>query len=77
MHGNVAEWCLDAFSKDGYKDFAIEAAKAGGVVVDPIRWPKSLYPRVARGGHWDDDPERLRSAARRGSNDDCSHHIAK
>lgn len=70
MHGNVAEWCLDAFSKDGYKDFAIEAAKAGGVVVDPIRWPKSLYPRVARGGHWDDDPERLRSAARRGSNDD-------
>jgi formylglycine-generating enzyme required for sulfatase activity len=68
MHGNVAEWCLDAFSKDGYADLALQAKE--GPVVDPIRWPKALYPRVARGGHWDEDPERLRSASRRGSNDD-------
>jgi len=27
------------------------------------------YPMSARGGHWDDDPDKLRSAARRGSSD--------
>lgn len=67
MHGNVAEWCLDAFTKDGYG--ALAAKAKDGVVADPIQWPEALYPRVARGGHWDDDPDRLRSAARRGSSD--------
>ena len=38
-------------------------------MVDPIQWPKALYPRVARGGHWDDDPGQARSAARRGSSE--------
>ena len=66
MHGNVAEWCLDAFTPDeGYAALAKLAEK--GPVVDPVQWPTKLYPRVARGGHWDDDPDRLRSAARRGS----------
>lgn len=65
MHGNVCEWCLDAFSTDGYADFAALAKE--GPLADPVRWPTKLYPRVARGGHWDDDPDRLRSAARRGS----------
>lgn len=69
MHGNVAEWCLDAFTKNGYADLTVMAKTAdGGVLVDPVQWPKSLFPRVARGGHWDDDPDRLRSASRRGSN---------
>ena len=67
MHGNVAEWCLDALTKDGYKAFVVAEGEAP--LVDPIQWPKTLYPRVARGGHWDDDPDRLRSAARRGSNE--------
>ena len=65
MHGNVAEWCLDAFTRDGYA--ALAARAKDGPRVDPIQWPDELYPRVARGGHWDDDPDRLRSAARRGS----------
>ena len=29
-----------------------------------------LYPRVVRGGSWDDDPDRLRSAARNYSRKD-------
>jgi formylglycine-generating enzyme required for sulfatase activity len=61
MHGNVAEWVLDAHSSKGYP------ASVEGPVQDPLVWPRQLYPRVVRGGSWDDDVERLRSAARRGS----------
>ena len=32
--------------------------------------PTKEYPKGARGGSWQDDPEALRSAARRGSNKD-------
>ena len=60
MHGNVAEWVLDRFDRDFY---GTEAAGAP----DPLAWPAELYPRVVRGGSWDDDAERLRSAARAGS----------
>ncbi len=67
MHGNVAEWCLDAFSKDGYAYLLVDGEVPTTPVADPIQWPTTLYPRVARGGSWDDDPDRLRSAARRGS----------
>ncbi len=34
---------------------------------NPYLRPETLYPRSVRGGGWDDDPENLRSAARRGS----------
>lgn len=57
MHGNVAEWCLDAFDPKFYSTL-----KKG--VLDPINWPTELYPRVARGGSWDHDAEDLRSARR-------------
>ena len=60
MHGNVAEWVLDAHDKDFY-------AALGARAVNPLNWAKDAYPHVVRGGSWDDDPERLRSAARRGS----------
>ena len=33
----------------------------------PLAVPETRYPRVVRGGCWDDDPEQLRSAARCGS----------
>lgn len=66
MHGNVAEWTLDEYSADRYAKLTpapVAADKA-------IAWPTKLFPRVIRGGSWDDDPERLRSAARRGSHDE-------
>ena len=35
-----------------------------GTVQNPLAVPTKLYPRVVRGGSWDDDPELCRSAAR-------------
>lgn len=61
MHGNVAEWTLDQYMPDAYKLF-MEGAITNSWV--PSTTP---YPHVARGGSWDDDPEKLRSAARRAS----------
>ena len=64
MHGNVSEWTLDQFTPGfGVKD-------AGKTLVNPLVNPTKLYPRVVRGGSWDDDPEMLRSAARIQSNKD-------
>src|SRR5690606_22457602 len=65
IHGNVAEWVLDQLADDGYQRFAGKRVKAK----DAIVWPDKVYPRVVRGGHWDDFPAALRSAARKGSND--------
>jgi formylglycine-generating enzyme required for sulfatase activity len=65
MHGNVCEWTLDQFTSDFYKKCA------GKTVKEPLALPTRLYPQVTRGGSWDDDePAKLRSAARRGSNND-------
>jgi len=61
MHGNVAEWVLDQYIPDYYARFA------GKVTLNPWVVPTRLYPMAVRGGSWDDDPEALRSAARRGS----------
>ena len=62
MHGNVAEWCLDQYNPDYYKEFAEKMA------VEPWNKATTPYPHVARGGSWDDAPELLRSAVRRASN---------
>jgi formylglycine-generating enzyme required for sulfatase activity len=64
MHGNVSEWCLDQYAADIYSTLQKE---------EPVRRPVVLptakeYPYVARGGSWDDDGDRLRSAARLASN---------
>jgi len=63
MHGNVAEWVLDQHTEDGYPE-------AEGPLRNPLEVPKTLYPRVVRGGGWDQDPEQLRSASREGSTED-------
>ncbi len=64
MHGNVAEWCLDHYSPDVYAKLA-----ALGTAKQPVLIPDAKeYPYVARGGSWDDDADKLRSAARRASN---------
>ncbi len=62
MHGNVAEWCLDQYVPDFYTQF-----KGDKPAVFPVAVPKTLYPRVVRGGSWDDDPDYLRSASRQKS----------
>lgn len=60
MHGNVMEWTLDQYVPDSYALLS----QGGGTIRNPWIKPVTLYPRVARGGSWDDDPEGLRSAAR-------------
>ena len=61
MHGNVAEWVLDRHDADFY------GASGAELVRDPVNWPVDVYPHVVRGGSYDDDPDRLRSASRRPS----------
>jgi formylglycine-generating enzyme required for sulfatase activity len=66
MHGNVAEWCVDAYAKDFYSTL-----KASSVA--PVLMPtERRYPDVVRGGSWDDEATRLRSAARQGSRKEWS-----
>jgi formylglycine-generating enzyme required for sulfatase activity len=65
MHGNVLEWCLDQYDAGWFRQHA------GQVLEDPWNKATKPYPHVARGGSWDDeDPAKLRSAARRASNKD-------
>ncbi len=64
MHGNVSEWCLDHYVADIYSTLA-KTQPARGPVVLPT---EKEYPYVAKGGSWDDDADRLRSAARLASN---------
>jgi formylglycine-generating enzyme required for sulfatase activity len=66
LHGNVAEWVIDELLDDGYQRFAGKKVKAA----DAIVWPVKPYPRVVKGGHWDDPADRLRIAARLGSHDE-------
>ncbi len=62
MHGNVAEWVLDQYLPEAY------AGRQS--VANPLAIPTTLYPRIVRGGGWDSDPDALRSAARRGSDEE-------
>ena len=64
MHGNVAEWTLDLYDPTHY-------ASVPPMALGPVLLPTDRrYPYVARGGSWDDPAARLRSAARRGSNEE-------
>ncbi len=63
MHGNVLEWTADQYEPD-------YLTRIGEKANDPWLIPTRLYPRSVRGGGWDDDPELLRSAARRGSDEE-------
>ena len=57
MHGNVWEWVLDQFIPP-------EKKAPSKLLVNPISIPTSLYPRVVKGGSWDDDEKTHRSASR-------------
>jgi formylglycine-generating enzyme required for sulfatase activity len=62
MYGNVVEWVLDQYDPDYYKLCAGQ-----GTVTDPWNKATKPYPHSVRGGSWDDDLTKCRSAARRGS----------
>jgi formylglycine-generating enzyme required for sulfatase activity len=69
MHGNVAEWVLDQYVADYYKQCAEKH------IEHPFACPPNplkIHPRVVRGGSWDDEAANLRSAARRESKKDWS-----
>jgi formylglycine-generating enzyme required for sulfatase activity len=64
MQGNVAEWVVDRYQASTYAGWAA----AGAPLSNPVALPdEKRYPHVVRGGSWDDDAARLRSAARRAS----------
>jgi formylglycine-generating enzyme required for sulfatase activity len=68
VHGNVVEWCIDAYDKDYYGKFA-----ADKLAIRPVNKPKGeRWPHVARGGSYFDPPGICRSAARTASNKDWS-----
>jgi formylglycine-generating enzyme required for sulfatase activity len=60
MHGNVLEWCIDQYQ-------ANYSAFTDPVTVDPWTRATKPYPHAARGGSYDDEKSRLRTAARRAS----------
>ncbi len=62
MHGNVVEWVLDQYDPEYYT-----TSSKNGTVTDPWNKATKAYPHSVRGGSWDDQPGKLRSAARRGS----------
>ena len=63
MHGSVSEWVLDQYIPSAY-------SKQTTLVSNPLTVPTVLFPRVVRGGGWDDEPGMLRSAVREGSSED-------
>ena len=63
IHGNVAEWVLDQYSADYYQQ------SVGALAKDPWNKATTPYPHSVRGGSWDDNPDLLRSAARRFSDE--------
>jgi formylglycine-generating enzyme required for sulfatase activity len=64
MHGNVAEWVLDQHDPEGYPGLA------GATQKNPLGIPETLYPRVVRGGGFNQEAPLLRSASREGSTED-------
>jgi formylglycine-generating enzyme required for sulfatase activity len=68
MHGNVSEWCMDHYAADTYAKLAKLGTADRPVVIPDAK----EYPYVARGGSWDDDAEKLRSAQRIASNKEWS-----
>lgn len=64
MHGNVREWCRDAYDPTAYQSL-------GGV--DPVQ--RSGRVKVARGGSWRSPPQSGRAASRAGEKDGPHHDV--
>jgi formylglycine-generating enzyme required for sulfatase activity len=56
MHGNVAEWVVDGYDPNYYD--GIDDKK------NPVFFAEELYPRIVRGGSYNQEPAELRSASR-------------
>ena len=67
MHGNVWELVQDQYIADHFAKFADGKEHS---VYEVLAIPTEEYPHVARGGSWDDDPEKCRSAAQIASTPD-------
>jgi formylglycine-generating enzyme required for sulfatase activity len=67
MHGNIGEWTVNAYTKEGYRWLK---NKQPVDAVAAVRWPETSTSCVVRGGTWEFDLENLRSAARLESIDD-------
>ena len=63
MLGNVAEWCLDSYDEDFYKNSPgrnpLSLPLKGSDLNNPSEavWPLKIYGRIVRGGSYNDDPE--------------------
>lgn len=68
MHGNMAEWVLDAYKADAYA----AAVPAGDLLMVTNTPVDKRYSHVARGGSWKDKAPALRCAARRFSDREWS-----
>ena len=55
MLGNLSEWTLDQYDPFGYASLPAK---------DPLAAPGARYPRVVRGGSWQDNPLQLRCGNR-------------
>ena len=60
MHGNVAEWVIDAYAADAYQT----GGRSSITSTEAIHWPARRYPRVIRGGGWCSEAADCRSASR-------------
>lgn len=58
IYGNVSEWVIDQYAPDYY------GASGTELVNDPCNIPKTLYPRIVRGGNYRSKATSCRSAKR-------------
>lgn len=70
MHGNVSEWCRDKYVDDYFP--RISKLAKDGVVSNPRLDTDETIWHAVRGGAWEDDPAFVRSAIRRGADEDWS-----